>query len=133
MNEVNMEELVSAYLAVRTEREKLTMEFESADAVLKSDLLEIETLMLATCNSMNANSINTVHGTVIRKINERFICSDWDNFRKFVLEHDAVDLFEKRIHQGNFREFMADHAEDGLPPGVNVMREVGITVRKASK
>jgi hypothetical protein len=37
---------------------------------------------------------------------------------------------ERRIHQGNFKEFMSEHANEGLPPGVNVMKELGITVRK---
>jgi len=63
-------------------------------------------------------------------MNERFYCNDWDNFKKFILEHQAIDLFERRIHQGNFKEFMSGHKDDGLPPGVNVMREFGITVRK---
>jgi len=37
---------------------------------------------------------------------------------------------DRRIHQGNFKEFIAERQEDGLPPGVNVMREFGIVVRK---
>jgi hypothetical protein len=48
------------------------------------------------------------------------------------MENDAVDLLERRIHQGNFKQFMAEHERDGLPPGVNVMREFGIVVRKPS-
>jgi len=43
-----------------------------------------------------------------------------------------VDCLERRIHQGNFKQFMAEHEQDGLPPGVNVMREYAITVRRAS-
>jgi hypothetical protein len=44
----------------------------------------------------------------------------------------AVELFEGRIHQGNFKQFMSEHEGEGLPPGVNVMREFGVTVRKPS-
>ena len=84
------------------------------------------------CNEISADSIKTAHGTVIRKLNERFFCQDWDNFRKYVLENEAVELLERRIHQSNFRQHMAEHEGDGLPPGVNVMREYGITVRKSS-
>ena len=67
---------------------------------------------------------------LFRKLNERFYCNDWDNFRNFVLDNEAVELLERRIHQGNFKEFMSEHQQDGLPPGVNVMREFGIVVRK---
>jgi hypothetical protein len=65
-------------------------------------------------------------------LNERFYCNDWDSFRKFVAEHDAIELLERRIHQGNFKQFLSSYEEDGLPPGVNVMREYDVTVRKAS-
>jgi hypothetical protein len=69
----------------------------------------------------------------MRKLNERFFCQDWDNFYKFVLDNEAVQLLERRIHQSNFREFLRENVNDGLPPGVNVMREYGVSVRKASK
>jgi hypothetical protein len=128
----NVEELVSAYLAIRSERDRLLRQYEVEDASLKSDMAEIEAMMLAVCNDVNADSIKTQHGTVMRKLNERFFCNDWDGFRKFVLEHEAVELLEKRIHQGNFKQFLSEHEGDGLPPGVNIMREYGISVRKSS-
>lgn len=126
----NLEELVQIYLTIRTEREKILSAYETQDKAFKDELNVLEQAMLAICNDTNADSIKTQNGTVIRKMNERFYCNDWDNFKKFVLEHQAVELFERRIHQGNFKEFMSEHKDDGLPPGVNVMREFGITVRK---
>ena len=128
--EQNLEQLVTTYLSIRGERERIKMEYEQADARLKEDLSVLELAMLDVCNNTKADSIKTQYGTVIRKLNERFYCNDWDNFKDFVLEHKAVELLERRIHQGNFKEFMAEHEADGLPPGVNVMREYGIVVRK---
>jgi len=129
---MDTEEVVKAYLAVRSERERILREYEAQDAKLKDDLKKIEAVLLDVCNTINADSIKTSLGTVMRKLNERYFCGDWDNFRKFVLENEALELFEKRIHQGNFKQFMEDHEGDGLPPGVNVMREYAIVVRKAS-
>jgi hypothetical protein len=129
---VNTEEVVKAYLAIRTERERLLREHEAQDAKLKDDMKKLESVLLDVCNTINADSIKTSLGTVMRKLNERYFCSDWDNFRKYVLENEAVELLERRIHQGNFKQHMEEHDADGLPPGVNVMREFGITVRKAS-
>ena len=133
MTEVNTEELVAAFIAIRNQRERLLQEFETADKALKAESAQIEMALLNVCNSINADSIKTSHGTVMRKLNERFFCQDWDNFYKFVLDNEAVQLLERRIHQGNFKEFMKDHEGDGLPPGVNVMREYGVSVRKISK
>jgi len=129
---VNTEQMVDAYLAVRSEREKLLREYEANDARLKEDLSKIEVALLTVCNDINADSIKTTNGTVIRKLNERFYCNDWDNFRKYVLENEAVELLERRIHQSNFKQHLSDQTGDGLPPGVSVMREFGITVRKVS-
>lgn len=132
MSNINTEEAVMAYLNIRNERDKILREYEAKDAKLKEDMAKIEALLLDVCNNINADSIRTSHGTVMRKLNERFFCQDWENFRKFVFENEAMELLEKRIHQGNFKQFMAEHEADGLPPGVSVMREYGITIRKAS-
>ena len=129
----NTDELVEAYLQIRSAREILLRKYEMEDTALKEDMAQIEKVMLDMCNAVNADSIKTKHGTVMRKLNERFFCQDWDNFYRFVLDNEAVQLLERRIHQGNFKEFLRDHASDGLPPGVNVMREFGISVRKSSK
>jgi len=127
---MNTEELVKIYLTIRNERERIEAEWEVRDKELKQELLVIEQSMLAICNDTNATSIKTEQGTIIRSLKERFTLSDRDSFNKYVREHDAVELFEGRIHQGNFKQFIADKQGAGLPPGVNVMREFGITVRK---
>lgn len=133
MSSVNAEDLVEAFIALRDQREKLLHEYEAADKLLKAEQAQIEQALLEICNSVNADSIKTSRGTVMRKLNERFFCEDWGNFYKFVLDNEAVQLLERRIHQGNFREFMRDHSGDGLPPGVNVMREYGVSVRKPTR
>ena len=130
---MNTESLVEAFIAIRDQREKLLNEYEAADKALKAELSQVEMALLEVCNAVNADSIKTGHGTVMRKLNERFFCQDWDNFYKFVLDNEAPHLLERRIHQSNFKEFMKDHEDDGLPPGVKVMREYGVSVRKLSK
>ena len=125
-----MNELVEAYLTIRNEREKIEAEFKEMDAALKSEMVLLEQSMLAGCNEIEADSIRTTHGTVMRGLKERYTCSDRENFNKFVLENNAVELFEARLHQGNFKQFMSERHAEGLPPGVNVMREFTITVRK---
>ena len=130
--EMNLDELVKIYLTIRNEREKLKSSWEVKDGELEQEMKVLEQSMLTVCNDTNASSIRTESGTVIRSLKERFTTNDWDNFKKFVLDNEAIDLLERRIHQGNFKEFMAEHKDEGLPPGVNVMREFTIVVRKPS-
>jgi len=129
----NLEELVKIYLTIRTERERIESDWKRHDDELMQEMKLLEQSMLTVCNDTNASSIRTESGTVIRSLKERFTTNDWDNFKKFILENQAVDLLERRIHQGNFNEFIAEHKDEGLPPGVNVMREFTIVVRKPSK
>jgi hypothetical protein len=127
---MNTDQLVETFINLRNERDRMRNEWEAQDAKVKEEMTVLEQALLSICNEANATSIKTDKGTVIRKLNERFFCSDWDNFRDYVLEHQALELLERRIHQGNFKEFIAEREAEGLPPGVNVMREYGVTVRK---
>jgi hypothetical protein len=127
---MNTDQLVETFITLRNERDRMRNEWEAKDSEVKEQMNVIEQALLSICNETNATSIKTDKGTVIRKLTERFFCSDWDNFREYVLEHQALELLERRIHQGNFKEFIAEREKEGLPPGVNVMREFGVTVRK---
>ena len=131
-NELDLEELVKIYLTIRNERYRIEAQWELEDKELEGEMAVLERRMLVVCNENNASSIRTESGTIIRKLSERYTVADGEVFRKFVLENEAVDLFEARIHQGNFKEFISERKDAGLPPGVNVMREFGITVRKPS-
>lgn len=130
MSEVKLEELVQSYLTIRDERYKLKHEYESKDAEIKGDLEKLEQAMLSYCNDINADSIRTGSGTIIKSLKETYTCGDWDNFKQFVVENNALDLLQQRISQTNFKEFMSTRQEEGLPPGISAMREVSITVRK---
>jgi hypothetical protein len=65
-------------------------------------------------------------------VKERFYCTDWGNFKDFVEQQGSIDLLERRIHQKNFKDFLTERQGDGLPPGINVLREFDIVVRKSS-
>ena len=131
--QTGLNQIVTKYLEVRNKRESLLRDYEAIDEALKNELKQYEVELLEACSVIGANSINTPQGTVVKKLNERYYCTDWDNFYRFIAEHNAPQLLEKRIHQGNFKEFYQPNADEGLPPGVNVLREFTITVRKPSK
>jgi hypothetical protein len=79
--------------------------------------------------AMGVTSVRTEQGTVVLSVSTRYSTQDWDSFKKFVVEHDAVDLLEKRIAQGNMNQFLEENP--GLvPPGLNSTSEYDISVRK---
>ena len=127
---IQLDELVNTYLKIRNQKDALYQEFQKTDRELKADLVQIEQVMLSSLNEVSADSIRTSGGTIIKTLKENYVCSDWSNFKDFVLENEAVELLQQRIHQANFKEFLASRSEDGLPPGISTMREFNIVVRK---
>lgn len=130
MSDVKADSLVQAYLSLRHEREKLARKYEQEDAVFKEQMERLEEAMLNTCNDIGAETLRTDSGTIIKTLKENYVCGDWDNFKKFILENNALELLQQRISQTNFKEFIGTRGEDGLPPGISTMREFKITVRK---
>jgi|TARA_R100000005_G_C4902979_1_gene144258 hypothetical protein len=133
MSDSKMNKVVETYLKIRDERNRLTREYDAKDKELAADLASIEQVLLTSCNDIGADSIRTELGTVIKSTRESFVCGDWDNFKKFILDNEAVELLQQRIHQSNFKEFLSGREDEGLPPGISSMREFKITVRKPSK
>ena len=128
--DMKLDDLVTTYLTIRTERNTLKNQWEIRDAELKADLEQLEQAMLVACNAINADSIRTGSGTIIKSLKETYTCGDWDNFKQFVVDNNALDLLQQRISQTNFKEFMSTRQDEGLPPGISTLREVAITVRK---
>jgi hypothetical protein len=74
-------------------------------------------------------SLRTDHGTVSLMEKTRYYTNDWDSFKKFMVEHDAIDLLEKRIAQANMKLFLEENP-GSIPPGLNSDTEFDISVRK---
>jgi hypothetical protein len=129
---VQLDELVATYLKIRGEKDRLAREFQAKEQELKNELAQLEQVMLSSCNDVNADSIKTSKGTIIKSLKENYVCSDWGNFSDFIRSNDALELLQQRIHQSNFKEFLSSREEEGLPPGISSMREFNITVRKPS-
>lgn len=131
--DVGLDNIVSVYLKIRNERNRIKQEYEAKDTDLKAELAQIEEVLLAQCNEINADSIKTSQGTIIKTLRENFVCSDWDSLKPFILENGLIELMQQRLHNGNLKEYMITHGNEGLPPGVSSIREYNIVVKKPSK
>ena len=130
MDTIPADKLVKAYIKLRDARAVLKSEYEAQDATLLEKVSAIESKLLEFCKDSGMDGIKTPFGTASRVIKERWFTNDWDSFRRFVKEHDVLDLYEKRIHQGALKEFMESNP-DLRPEGLNVHREYAVVVRKS--
>jgi len=127
-----LEELVKVYLTIRDAKSKLYNEYQLKSGQLEEELKQIEIVLLDECDKVGAESVRTNVGTVTRTIKENYTCGNWDEFKQFILQEGALELLSQKIHQSNFKEFMANHEGEGLPPGISSIREYRATVRRAS-
>lgn len=126
---MDLDKVVSTYIKIRDKKNELAAEFHKQEEELNAKLDVIKNALLDHCQSTGVESIRTQSGTFYRSVKKKYWTSDWESMNRFILEHEAVDLLEKRIHQGNMRQFL-DENQDLLPPGLNVDSEYTITVRR---
>jgi sugar phosphate isomerase/epimerase len=126
----NLAQLTEIYIKIRDARAELKSKFDQEDLGLKEQMGLLETSMLDACKDMNADSVRTPHGTIIRSVKSRYWTNDWDSMYDFIEEHGAFGLLEKRLHQTNMKDFLAENP-DVLPMGLNVDSEYTVVVRRS--
>ena len=123
-------QLVKVYVKIRDARDAKRKEMEEEVATLDTQLELVEEQLLDICKTTGQNGGKTDYGSFTRAVKTRYWPSDWDSMYRFVKEHDAPELLERRVHQGNFKEFLQANP-DKLPTGMNVESKYSITVRRA--
>ena len=131
MEDKSMDKLSDAYMKIRLERDQLKLAYEADDAVLSEALSGIENQMLEIMNTTNADSISTKGATVIRSVRKRYNPTNWYAVYSLIAKHDAYGLLEKRIHNGNMKDFLEQHPDE-YPAGLNVDSRYAVTVRRKS-
>lgn len=127
---VPLNQIAAAYIKMRDRRAEIKAKYEAEDEAIKTDMAELEQRMLEVCKSFNADSIRTDAGTIVRSVKSRYWTNDWDSMYRFIKEHDAFPLLEKRLHQSHMKEFLEENP-DLEPVGLNVDKEYTVVVRRA--
>jgi hypothetical protein len=125
----DLDRLVSVYIKIRDKKNELAATFAEQEKELEGKLDTVKQALLEHCKATGTESVKTASGTFWRTQKKRFWTSDWDAMNRFIVENEAVDLLEKRIHQGNMKQFLEENPEV-LPPGLNADSEYSITVRR---
>jgi len=129
---IPLDKLAQAYIKMRDKRALIKAEWEGQDNEIKAQMEMLEEKMLDTCKEMNADSIKTKHGTIVRSIKSRYWTNDWDSTYAFIKEHNAFGLLEKRLHQTNMKQFLSENP-DVYPMGLNVENEYTVLVRRSKE
>jgi len=129
---VDLAKLTSIYIKIRDKRADIKRTFEEEDNDLKEQMEVLESQMLDVCKDMNADSIRTPHGTIIRSVKSRYWTNDWDSMYDFIENEGAFGLLEKRLHQSNMKQFLEENP-DKFPVGLNVENSYSVVVRRSKE
>jgi hypothetical protein len=129
---IDLDKLTAIYLKMRDKRDDMRREAEAQEKELAEQMDIIEAEMLEVCKQMNADSVRTPHGTIIRSVKSRYWTNDWDSMYTFIEETSAFGLLEKRIHQTHMKEFLGENP-DLYPKGMNVENTYTVVVRRAKE
>lgn len=126
---LTLDKLAKIYMKIRDAISATQQEYDTKIEQLKAQQQVVATEMKDRLQLLGVTSAKTAHGTVMLNQTTRFYTDDWDTFKKFLVEHDALDLLERRIAQTNMRVFLEENPET-FPPGVNTATEIKATVRR---
>lgn len=129
---IDADKLVSVYIRMRDERDRLTREHEAALENLKTQMEVIEQSLLDLCKTNGQDGGKTRHGTFTRTVRTRYWTANWAAMHQFIRDHDALELMEQRLHQTNMKQFLTENPT-AFPEGLNVDSRYAITVRRATK
>ena len=107
----------------------MSAEFKEKDGDLRDQQDTVKQALLDHCKEHDVESVRTSEGLFYRTVKTRYWTSDWESMYDFVREHDIPEFFEKRLNQGNVKQFLEENPEC-VPPGLNVDSEYMISVRK---
>lgn len=125
-------QLVQVYIKIRDAKEIKQKQMEAEIKELEEQLDTVAQELLEICKATGQDGGKTPFGSFTRSVKSRYWTSDWDSMYKFIREHDVPEILERRIHQGNFVDFIKENP-DLMPAGVNVESKYSITVRRATK
>ena len=130
--QIPLDKLAKVYRKIRDRIQVLSQEYETKIEELKFQQQEIANAMKDILKATGQKTATTAEGTIMLGTKTRYTTNDWDSFKKFVAEHDVLDLFEKRISQGNMKQWLEENPTL-VPPGLDQATEFTITVRKPSR
>ena len=125
---IPLDKLVKIHSKIKAQMEALDRQL----AELEEQRTEIRLAIKDQMRALGLTSVQTSSGTVSLMKKTRYNTQDWDSFKSFLLEHQAVDLLEKRIAQTNMAQFLEENP--GLvPPGMNAITSFDIRVTPIRK
>ena len=126
--DISLDKLVHIHAKIKAK----ILTFDAQIAELEGQRTEVRMAIKDQMRASGLTSLNTSHGRVALMQKTRYHTNDWDSFKKFILEHEVVELLEQRISQSNIVTFLEENP-GVVPPGLNSFSDFDIRVTPVRK
>lgn len=123
------EALVSAYINIRDERDRIINIQKQTLKELETQLETVSKALLEICKENKLEGFRTDFGTVSQITKTDYWTNDWESLYGFIRENDAFHLLHKRINQSGMKDFLEENP-NLHPAGLNVDQEYSIRVTR---
>lgn len=124
-----MQEVVEKYIQIRDAKARLVEKHKAQLAPLNNLLEEMEGFLLAEFDKLGLDSAGCPAGTAYRSTRTSATVADWDATLAYIREHELWNMLEHRVAKKAVEEFI--EANNDIPPGVNISRDITINVRRS--
>lgn len=114
---MNYEQAAEKYLALRDQLDALEREHKANKAKLTESLDVLESWFTAKAQEDGLETIRTPHGTGYWSTHHSATVAARDDFFKFCVDNDMLDLIESRASKIAVKSFIEGHGVP--PPGIN--------------
>lgn len=130
---LTVDTVVDKYIKLRDKRSEIKKAYEADDAKYKEAMEKCESWLLLQCNTLGVDNLTVKGvGTAIKGKQMQVSCKDWKAFNQWVKINDQLDMFERRISRNVLKAYLEQNGDE-LPPGLDVMFESVVTIRRATK
>ena len=128
MPELNVDQVISAYLKLRQQKEAVENAAKQEVQAIKDKMTKLESWLLTQANEQSVTSFKTKNGTAFVTTTDYANVADWDAVLNFIRENEAFDMLERRVSKMAVRGYL--ETRGAVPAGVNYGTKIEINVRK---
>ncbi len=125
---LTVDQVIETYMKFRSKKDIIEAETKAKVKGIKENMTKLESWLKEKADADGVTSFKTNHGTAFLTTNDYARVEDWDAMLGFIREHEAYDLFEKRVSKTAVRGYI--DMNKAVPAGVTYGTKIDVNVRK---
>lgn len=124
--ELKVDELIKMYRSMRDQLATDRKGYKQREAKVKMQMSIVSMCLRDAGDRLGVDTFSTADGTAFRNVKEKFTIRDWEVFTAWLDKTKYWQAIQKRVSPLAIKDI---REKEGLPPGVDVLKEIEFSVR----